>query len=440
MSPVTVLVIVLLIAVTALYVAAEFAAVSARRSRVRQLAAEGSGLARAVLPVVEDARELDRYVAACQVGITLSSLALGAYGQAALSSSLTPVFEDLGVFQGAAAESISAAVVLLGLTSAAVLLGELIPKSLALEFPVSMLLWTSVPMRWSLWLFSGFIWLLNGSGIAVLRLLGMPQHGHRHIHSPNEISLLIAESRDGGLLEPDEQERLSRALQLSVQPIRRLMVPRVRLAAIDIADPIEELLPRVINEPYTHLPVYRGSPDNVIGMLHTKDLARHYVQHGRIERIEPLLRPVVTVPDSVRADGLLAILREERSQQALVIDEFGGVAGLVTLEDVLAEVFGGIADEFKGAEPEPERVPDGRVRLPGQMHLEEAEPWLGVLWEGDAETVGGRITEVLGHVPAPGEHAVIDGVEVEVERVAHNAVVSMLARPLASNSEVTSDA
>jgi CBS domain containing-hemolysin-like protein len=303
-----------------------------------------------------------------------------------------------------------------------------------------MLLWTAVPMRWSLWVFAGFIWALNGSGVAVLRLLGMPQHGHRHIHSPNEISLLIAESRDGGLLEPDEQARLSRALQLSVQPVRRLMVPRVHLTAIDISDPIEEILPRVTNEPYTRLPVYRDSPDNIIGMLHTKDLALHYLRHGGVESIEPLLRPIVTVPDSVRADGLLAILREQRSQQALVIDEFGGVAGLVTLDDVLAEVFGGMADEFKGAEPEAERTPDGRVRLPGQMHLDDAEPWLGVRWEGEAETVGGRIAEELGHLPQPGEHATIDGVDVEVERVAHNAVVSMLARPAASDGEEPRDA
>jgi CBS domain containing-hemolysin-like protein len=164
------------------------------------------------------------------------------------------------------------------------------------------------------------------------------------------------------------------------------------------------------------------------------------LRDGRVDNIERLLRPIVTVPDSVRADGLLAILREERSQQALVIDEFGGVAGLVTLDDVLAEVFGGMADEFKGAEPEPERTPDGRVRLPGQMHLDDAEPWLGVRWEGDAETVGGRITEELGHLPQPGEHATIDGVDVEVERVAHNAIVSMLARPAQSDSQVTSDA
>jgi CBS domain containing-hemolysin-like protein len=439
MSPLTALVIVLLVAVTALYVAAEFAAVSARRSRVRQLAEEGSGLARVILPVVEDPRELDRYVAACQVGITLSSLALGAFGQASLSAALTPVFEDFGAFQGAGATA-AATVVLVGLTSFTVVLGELIPKSLALQFPVSMLLWTSVPMRWSLWLFAPFIWALNGSGVAVLRLLGMPQHGHRHIHSPNEISLLIAESRDGGLLEPDEQARLSRALQLSVQPIRRLMVPRVHLATIDIADPVDEVLARVTNEPYTRLPVYRDSPDNIIGMLHTKDLVLSYLRNGGVQSIEPLLRRVVTVPDSVRADGLLAILREERSQQALVIDEFGGVAGLVTLDDVLAEVFGGMADEFKGAEPEPERTPDGRVRLPGQMHLDDAEPWLGVRWEGEAETVGGRITEELGHLPQPGEQATIDGVDVEVERVAHNAVVSMLARPAPSDSEVTNDA
>src|SRR5690606_38568076 len=179
-----------------------------------------------------------------------------------------PLFEDFGGLQEVAAQSTSAVVVLLGLTSLQVVLGELVPKSVALQFPTQLALYTSVPMRWSLWLFTGFIYVLNGSGILILRLLGQPASGHRHIHSPSEIDLMIAESRDGGLLEPDEQERLHRALRLTVQPVRRLMVPRTQSVAIDIDTPAEELLQEVIDSGFTRLPVFRGSRDEVIGIVH----------------------------------------------------------------------------------------------------------------------------------------------------------------------------
>ncbi len=421
-----------LIAVNALYVAAEFAAVSVRRGRVRQLAEEGSARARQLLPVLEDARRLDRYVAACQIGITLSSLVLGAFGQATLARQLGPLFVRLGAFGEAAAQSTAAVIVLVGLTALQVVLGELVPKSLALQYPTQAALSTVLPMRWSLWLFAGFIAVLNGSGLLVLRLLGVSEAGHRHIHSPDEIDLLIAESRNGGLLEPDEQRRLRRALRLGTRRVHQLMVPRTLLAMVKVDRPPDDVLREVTGGPYTRLPVYEGSPDNIIGLLHTKDLVARYVEQGTIGSLREVIRPALAVPESLTAEGLLRRFREERTQQAVVVDEYGGVAGLVTLEDVLAEVLGEVGDEFKRAETHqarPVRLPDGRVRLPGLLRLDEAEPWLGVLWQGEADTIGGRVVEALGHLPEPGEQATINGVVVEVEGVAHHAVTSVLATP-----------
>ena len=429
MTLVTWAVIVLLILINALYVAAEFAAVSVRRSRIYQLAEEGHALAIRLLPTLEDAQKLDRYIAACQIGITLSSLVLGAYGQATLAVQLTPLFAEWGGLQHVAAQSTSAMVVLVGLTALQMVLGELIPKSLALQYPTHIALYTVLPMRWSLSLLSWFIAVLNGSGTAILKLLRIPQVGHRHLHSPEEIDLLIAESREGGLLEPDEHRRLRHALRLSVQSVRRLMVPRKDIAAIEVNTPIEEVLRQVAASPYTRLPVYRGSKDNVIGMVHTKDLVMHYVEHGAPTSIEAVMRPIMSVPDSVTADRLLTLLREHRSHQAIVIDEFGGVAGLVTLEDVLAEVLGEVTDEFKTGQPQPERLPDGRVRLPGSMRLDKAEPWIGSLWQGEADTVGGHIMNILGRLPAAGERVTIDGVEVEIERITNHAISSILVSP-----------
>ena len=427
-------IIALLILFTALYVAAEFAAVSARRSRLRRLAEDGNLLAARILPVLEDPRELDRYIAASQVGITLSSLILGAYGQATLAPRIAPLFERFGPMQAATAESTSAVVVLICLTTLAVILGELVPKSLALQNPTVTALATVLPMQWSMRAFSWSIALLNGSGVLLLKLVGVPATGHRHVHSPEEIALLIAESRDGGLLEPQEQVRLHRALRLGLRTARQLMVPRARLAVIDAALPFDEVLTIVAASPYSRLPVYRGSIDSIIGILHIKDVVTRYVQAGALT-VAALLRPIVSVPESMPADRLLAFLRERRSHQALVVDVQGAVAGLITLEDVVAELLGGVADEFKTMQVRPIRLSDGRLRIPGSMRLEQAAPLISDAWRGSDETVGAHLATVLGGVPEAGEEFDIDGAHVEIEAIEGDAIASVIVGDRAGSDD-----
>jgi putative hemolysin len=338
-------VIVFLILLTALYVAAEFAAVSVRRSRLRRLAEDGNLLAARVLPVVDDPRELDRYIAASQVGITLSSLILGAYGQATLGPRLTPYFASLGLVSPESVEGTVAAIILIVLTALAVIIGELVPKSLALKDPTRTTLFTVLPMQWSLWLFAPFIGFLNGSGVLLLKWMGIPATGHRHVHSPEEIELLIAESRDGGLLEPQEQVRLHRALRLGLRSARQLMVPRARVVAVDASLPFDEIVQVATASAYSRLPAYRGTADNVVGLLLTRDLAVRMLQGERPSDIMPMLRPLVRVPQTMPADRLLAFLRDKRSHLALVTDEHGVMVGLITLQDVLAELLGGPRDD-----------------------------------------------------------------------------------------------
>jgi putative hemolysin len=431
-------VIALLILFTGLYVAAEFAAVSARRSRLRRLAEDGNLLAARILPVLEDPRELDRYIAASQVGITLSSLILGAYGQATLAPRLSPLIERFSSMQLPAAESTAAAIVLVGLTTLAVIIGELVPKSLALQNPTGTALFTVLPMQWSIRTFSWSIAFLNGSGVMLLKLLGVPSTGHRHVHSPDEIALLIAESRDGGLLEPQEEVRLHRALRLGLRTARQLMVPRARLAAIDAAVPFDQVLRAVAASPFSRLPVYRGSLDSIIGILHIKDVVTRYVQSGPLN-VTALLRPIVNVPDSMPADRLLAFLRERRSHQALVVDGEGVIVGLITLEDVVGELLGGVADEFKPVPLRPIRLSDGRVRLPGSMRLEQAVPLIGKAWRGAQETVGGYIAAALGRVPEAGEELVIQDTPIEIEAVEAGAIASVIIghRPRADDKRTT---
>jgi CBS domain containing-hemolysin-like protein len=423
------LVLLLLLAINALYVAAEFAVVSVRRSRVRQLAADGSALAGQLQPVLDSPRLLDRYIAACQIGITFSSLVLGAYGQAMLPAHLSPAFESLGGLQEAAAHGASATVVLLGLTALQVVLGELVPKSLALQYPTNVAIWTVIPMRWSLRVLSPFISLLNGSALGLLRIFRAPVGTHGHVHSPDEIELLIVRSSDGGLLSREERRRLRKALQLGARTAREVMIPRTSIAAIDVETPADHLPATVSASPYTRLPVYEGSIDNVVGVLHARDVALAVVE-GTSTDIAALTRPVVTLPETITVDRLLSALREHESPLAIVVDEHGGVSGLVTVEDVLAELFGDISDEFKGAGLLPVRLADGRVRLPGRMNADDAAAWLGAEVDGPSDSIGGRVVDALGHIPSPGEKVEVDGVAFEVEAVHQRAIVSLLAWPV----------
>jgi CBS domain containing-hemolysin-like protein len=314
------------------------------------------------------------------------------------------------------------------------ILGELVPKSLALQDPTRTALITVLPMRWSLRIFAWSIAVLNGSGVLLLKLLGVPSTGHRHVHSPEEIELLIAESRDGGLLEPLEQVRLHRALRLGLRTARELMVPRDRLALVEAATPFEDVLRLVATSPYSRLPVYRGTIDRVIGILHTKDVVMDYIGEQPRKSLAALLRPIVRVRETMPADRLLAFLRYRRSHHALVEDDDGRISGLITLEDVLAELLGGVSDEFKMAQLRAILLSDGRVRLPGGMRLDQAAPVVGG-WRGGSETVAAHIISALGRVPAVGERVVVDGLEVEIEVVESGTIASVIVGSAANGGK-----
>jgi putative hemolysin len=422
-------IVLLLILGTALFVAAEFAAVGARRSRLRRLAEDGNALAARVLPVIEDSHALDRYIAASQVGITLSSLILGAYAQAAIAPAIAPLVARLGNLDPEAAESTTAIIVLLTLTTLAMIVGELVPKTLALRDPTRIAIWTVLPMQWFERIFALSIDFLNGSGNLLLRLLRVRTTGHRHVHSPDEIELLIAESRDGGLLEPQEQVRLHQALRLGLRTARELMVPRDRLAAVDATAPFSEVLRIVATSPYSRLPVYREKLDDIIGILHTKDVVTQFVSGRNPASSMLLLRSIPRVHESIPADQLLAHFRDRRIHQALVVDDAGGVVGLITLEDIVAELLGGVSDEFKVAPARPILLPDGSVRLPGAMRVDQAAKFLGSDWKSTGDTLASFINRIAGGLPAPGEQLNVGGIEVVIEAVEGDVVSSVLILP-----------
>ena len=335
------LVIALLILANAFYVAAEFGAVGVRRSRVRRLSEDGNIWARQLLPHVHQPADLDRYVAVSQIGITLSSLILGAVGQGVAAVALAPTLVSAFGLEAHVAANTAAFLVLFILTASQVVLSELIPKSVALQFPTEVALATVLPMRWSLAAFRPFIAFLNGSATGLLRLIGVHLGGHRHLHSPDEIALLFAESRDGGLLEPAEQARLHKALRLSRLTARDLMVPRDKLTMVDVESSWIDALSAVAASPFSRLPAYRGSREHVVGILRVKDLVHRYLSEGAPSSVDSLVRPFVKVSQTLPGDQVIGVLRDKRAHLAAVVDEAGVIAGFVTIQDVLGKFLGG---------------------------------------------------------------------------------------------------
>lgn len=421
-------VIVFLVSVNALYVAAEFAAVGSRRARVREKAEEGDRMALRLLPILEDRAQLDRYIAACQIGITLSSIVVGFYGQAQLTPLVSPLLVGLGMAEGAAS-STAAVGLLLGLTFGQVVLGELLPKSLAIRYPERIALATMLPMRWSLVLLRPFIAVLNGSGLFLMRVLGLrTDTEHSHVHSPDELEMLFQESARGGLIDAGEREMLENVLHLEERVARQVMVPRNRLIAAPLDTPPRELLATLAGSPHTRFPIHDGGIDNVVGIVHLRDLYL-FARENPDGDLGEILREVPLVPESMPVWDLWQTMGEKRSYVAVIFDEHGGTAGMVTVEDLIEEVFGEVRDEFDLEEPDIIREDgSGRTRMRGDLLVPVANSRLLLDLPEDADTVGGLVLERLGRPPATGDEVAVGGTKLRVEAVRESGVEEVSVR------------
>ncbi|GBL18629.1 UPF0053 protein YhdP [Anaerolineaceae bacterium] len=422
------IIIALLTGLTALYVGAEFAVVKSRRTRISQLAASGNRFARQLLPILEDSRKLDQFVAACQVGISLTGLLLGAYGEAVLAPRLAPL---LG---GTQSHSLAATIVLLLLTILLVLLGELIPKSLALQYPHRTALASMLPMRASQIIFAPLIWLLNGSALVLLRLLGRsaaPVRGS--LHSAEEIEQLVEDSHAGGVLDADERQMLRNTLRLRDRVARQVMTPRTRLYAAPADSSVHALLQGACEAGHSRIPLYRNTIDQIIGFVHIKDVLRLQVQ-GR-ENLAEILREAVFVPETLPLAAVWAALETKHQYMATVFDEYGGTAGIITMEDLLEEIFGELQDEFDTKENALVSADKtGRLFLRGELLVEDVNEYLALsLPEQEMDTLGGLVFEALGRRPSVGDEVTlgVPGISVRVESIDELAVleVSLLLGP-----------
>ena len=421
-----------LLFLNSLYVAAEFAALSSRPSRLAQLADDGNRVARTLLHVVEDPKRLDVTIAACQLGITVTSLVIGFYAQSALSGTVAPWLQRLGVATPAAAQSLSTTVILLALTSFQVVVGELGPKNIAVQSPERVAMATAAPLRWSVILFRPLIWLFNGSGQLVLRLLGVnPVREHGHIHTTDEIAILVEESGAGGVLDRQERRLIENTLWMRRSSVRQIMAPRTRVLAAPVDTPCDELFSLLAGSYFSRLPLYSGNIDNVVGVVHLKDLLCLQAEAGACD-VRTVMAPALFIPESMPADDAFALLQRQRYHVAIVLDEYGGTAGIVTLEDLIEEIFGEVQDEFDQEVPLYRILPNSRVLLRGDWLIDDLNELLDLRLPSDeADTIGGLALNTLGHVAEVGETVDIGGVTLRVERMEGKAVaaVSLPATP-----------
>ena len=423
-----------LLLINALYVAAEFATLSSRRSRLAQMAEEGNRLAGMILPILEEPRRLDTYIAACQLGITLSSLVLGFYAQSALSGAVAPWLERLGISSGVAALSLATTVILLVLTGFQVVIGELVPKNIAVQYPERLALLTAVPLRWSMTLFRPLIWLFNGSGQMILKLIGVePTREHVHVHTTDEIAILVEESGAGGLLDQQERRLIENTLWMRRSSVRQIMVPRTRVLAAPADTSCDQLFSQLANSYFSRLPLYDGSIDNIVGIVHLRDLlCLHAQANTECTDVRSVMAPALFIPESMPADDAFALLQTRRYHVAVVLNEFGGTAGIVTLEDLIEEIFGEVQDEFDQEVPLFRVLPGNRVLVRWDWLIEDLNELLNLrLPSEEADTIGGLVLNELAHVPDVGEIVEVAGVSLRVERVEGKAVaaVSLPATP-----------
>ena len=425
-----------LIAVNAFYVGTEFALVSLRKGRIRQRAQEGSLPARLLLPIVTDRNALYRSLAACQVGITTSSLVLGACLQAWSARALGPRVEGWGIAGSVASQSVAIGLALTAVTFLQVLLGETVPKSVALRDPMRWALASVVPLRGSEMLFAAFIVVLNGSARTILRWGGVRTDARHGPRSAAEIGLVVTESARVGAVGRELRDGIHNALRFATRTARDVMVPRVRVRGVPEEVTIDELRRIVREANHTRLPVYRGSLDAIVGFVHAKEVLLKTTGDGPPPSLAEMTRPVLAVPWSAKAGDLFDRMRQAKATFAVVLDEHGGTQGIVTLEDLVEEVLGDFEGEFDRERPRPEMLPDGRIVLRGEDLLMEVNARYGLrLHSESAHTLGGLVMEKLGRIARPGDRVIVGTAAIEVERMVGKRIETVLAIPAAAGDD-----
>jgi CBS domain containing-hemolysin-like protein len=404
-----------LVGLNAFFVAAEFALVGARTTRLQTLAQMGDRQASLALKAIG---RLDDYISGTQLGITLASLALGWIGEATLATLFMHVFHGLPHPLAALATHTAAATIAFAcITFLHIVLGELAPKSVALLYPERLSRWAAQPLMLFTYLFWPAIWLLNKSANAFLRLFAVrpPAHAER-VHAPEELLLLLSESRKHGLVEASDADMIASVLDLSRTNVRQAMTPRTEMIAVERYWPLEKVIEIVRHSGNSRLPVYEDDLDHIVGVMLVKDLL-DFFDGSTPFRIDLIMREPFFIPPTMGVDDLMKELRHRNAHMAIVVDEYGGTLGLITLEDLIEEIVGEIFDEYDRTDEidTVQATTEGCLSVPGDLPIQELNDRYNLhLPTGDYVTLAGLVLSILGHVPSIGERLQVDGIGMHV--------------------------
>ena len=395
---INVLIIAVLLFFNGFFVAAEFALVGVRKTRIQQLANEGNFNAKLALDAVKN---IDRYIAAVQLGITISSLGIGWVGESTLATIIYPLFLFLpGNLDSIATHTVSVSVAFAVITILHVVVGELMPKSIALQFPEKTTLWVAKPMFVVTKIFAPMIFLLNGLGNILLKLCRIePATTHHMVHTSEELNMLIDASCKGGALDEKEAEIIQNVFKFSDLTAAQVMIPRTEMVVLPLNIELEDLKKVIIENQYTRYPVYDGDLDHIVGFVHIKDVYPQIVNNQEFT-LKSLLRDILFVPETMTIDKVAMEFRKHKTQIAVVIDEFGGTSGLITHEDVMEEILGDVQDEFdEDEESVVKKLTDGSFEVCGKMRVDEFCDFFNVaISDEDVTTIGGYFVKKLGKI------------------------------------------
>ena len=406
------------------FVAAEFAIVKVRSTQIEPLIKKGQLQARVAHEVVS---HLDAYLSATQLGITLASLALGWIGEPFVAHMIEPWFEGLGIGNTALIQGVSFGVAFGIITFLHIVLGELAPKSLAIQKPQQTTLVIAYPLKMFAVVFKPIIWSLNTLANKLVALVGIePASESERLHSEEELRLILAQGT-----EPDDASRAIalKAIDFKKKQARHVMVPRKEITALAEETPVQENIQRMRTSKYSRYPVYREDVDDIIGVVHTKDVFKPDRHHDPAFKLESVYRDATFLPETASLERTLETMLHKKTHMIILADEYGGTAGMVTLEDILEELVGTIQDEFDRETPEIIRITENEFIVDGNITTNDVERLLEMeLSPKDILSIGGFITEQLGHFPEIGETLRLPEVELLVERVLDNAVERVRVR------------
>ena len=388
----------LLVLANGFFVAAEFAIIKVRSSRLAQRVKEGNRSAILTKHIIE---HLDAYLSATQLGVTLASLGLGWVGEPLIAEMLHQPIRNLGFQSEETLHAISFAIGFGVLTFLHIIVGELGPKSLAIQYSEKTALLVSLPLQFFYRVFRPVIWVLNISANFMLSLVGIrPASTSDLIHSAEELEMIVTEGAKSGMLNKTEQELISSIFEFSTTTAKEIMVPRTDVIAVDYTTPREKLIRIVTVEGYSRMPVYKDSIDNIVGIIYTKDLIS-LLEHRDLIVLQDIIRPAYFIPDAVKISQLMKDLQERKMHMAIVIDEFGGTQGIVTMEDILEEIVGEIHDEYDEVLKDFEQSADGSALVSAHISISNFNKRFGTQIPEDPEyeTLNGFLYKITGSIP-----------------------------------------